>query len=685
MSKYLRSLSLAVICLSLPAAYASDTSSKTVYKLEDFQQFAPTSALDMLRNVSGFTISQGENVRGLGQANGNVLINGKRVSTKSSSLRDILRQISPENVVQITIQDASEFNIPGLSGEIANVETNVTGFSGKWRWTPVFRSHREPWWSNGEISASGETGPFDYTVNFKSLPRRITARGPEFVRNANGDLLQKRNEHINFDRERPSISTRIGYESPAGSIGNLNLKYETLDWHITEYSDRQGFGLDDRFPSEFHIFDESGQNWEVDINADYEFDLGDGRLKLIGLYNILDFPHYNQFSIALPNNQFENGARYHKERLHKETILRSEYSWVTGSDKNWQLSLETAFNSLEQDSVEFSQIAGTRDFALNEGSINYDLVEEKRAEVNFTHGRPLSSKLDLQTSLGAEFSEISQAGTGEAVREFIRPKGFASLSYAYSPDLNFTAKLERLVGQLNFGDFLATRDLIDGSDNGTNTDLVPDQRWRLALETTKQFGPWGSTTLELAGEEIEDFILQIPLGAGNEAPGNLDTPTRRLSAIWSGTFNFKPLNIDGLKLDYTLESFYSNLEDPLTGEGRRIDDEHKSYIELLLQYDIPNSDWALSTYYEIARRAYGNRLDLRFRRYNQDDPFVGFTITHKDVFGMKASLGFRNMANQDRNLYREFYVDRRDSPLDYTEFRNRKYDTYVQFSLSSTF
>src|SRR5687768_610846 len=71
--------------LTEPAA-ANGPVGAEVYTPADFARFAPRNALDMLRQVPGFTIVTQDQGRGLGQANDNVLIDGERVSSKSDSL-----------------------------------------------------------------------------------------------------------------------------------------------------------------------------------------------------------------------------------------------------------------------------------------------------------------------------------------------------------------------------------------------------------------------------------------------------------------------------------------------------------------------------------------------------------------------------------------------------------------------
>ena len=98
------------------------------YTPEDFARFAPRNALDMINNVPGFSIEGGDTSRrGLGQASGNILINGERWVGKSTDIFTELRRISTANVVRIEIVDGATLDVPGLSGQVANVVTASRG------------------------------------------------------------------------------------------------------------------------------------------------------------------------------------------------------------------------------------------------------------------------------------------------------------------------------------------------------------------------------------------------------------------------------------------------------------------------------------------------------------------------------------------------------------------------------
>src|SRR5688572_10204062 len=127
------------------------------YTPADFARFAPRTALDMLNQVPGFVIQQADERRGLGQATANILINGERFSGKSNDVITELTRISASNVVRIDIVDGATLNVPGLSGQVANIIVKASGkLSGNWRWRPQIRAKRTPARvTNGQVSLTG--------------------------------------------------------------------------------------------------------------------------------------------------------------------------------------------------------------------------------------------------------------------------------------------------------------------------------------------------------------------------------------------------------------------------------------------------------------------------------------------------------------------------------------------------
>lgn len=86
-----------------------------LYMPEQFTYFAPKNAHDMLRHVPDFII------RGNGQGQGNVLIDGEYVPGDEGNVRARLAEIPAGEVLRIEIIDASSHGIPGAGGLLANL------------------------------------------------------------------------------------------------------------------------------------------------------------------------------------------------------------------------------------------------------------------------------------------------------------------------------------------------------------------------------------------------------------------------------------------------------------------------------------------------------------------------------------------------------------------------------------
>ena len=82
---------------------------REVYFPADFERFAPRSAADLVEEIPGFDIDDsGDGSRGFGQAQGNLLINGERISSKSTSTAEALARIPVGNVVRIEVDYRAE-------------------------------------------------------------------------------------------------------------------------------------------------------------------------------------------------------------------------------------------------------------------------------------------------------------------------------------------------------------------------------------------------------------------------------------------------------------------------------------------------------------------------------------------------------------------------------------------------
>ncbi|WP_431849096.1 TonB-dependent receptor plug domain-containing protein [Allosphingosinicella sp.] len=648
------------------------------YTPADFARFAPRTALDMLRQVPGFSIEGVSQERGLGQASGNVLINGQRISGKSNDAVTELGRISADSVVRIDIVDGATLNIAGLAGEVANVIVKAGGAKGQFEYRPEFRARNtDPVLTRGAVSLSGETGPIGYTVGLRNDANAGGADGRTTIFGPDGSPIDFRDEYFSQFFDQPKLSGSIKYDGPGSQVGNLNGSFQLFLLDFIEVSRRSGPGQVDR--TRRFIQTENEHNYEV--GGDYEWALGPGRLKLIGLHRFEHSPSVTTSVISFADASASTGSRFTQTGDETETVGRIEYRLKSGRS-DWQFSGEAAFNSLDNVSGLFvlDPDGEFEEVPLPGGTAK---VTEQRYEIAATYGRTLSPKLSIQASLGGEYSKLEQTGEFGKSRAFFRPKGFVSAAWKPNSTLDVNGKLERSVGQLNFFDFLASVNLGGGSQNESNPDLVPPQSWDAEVELRQNLGRYGNTTLKIYGQLIDDIIDQVPIGELGEAPGNIERATV-LGLDWRSTFQMEPLGLRGAKLDTRLQLQRTRLDDPLTGEPRPISGELVRFAEAILRYDIPETDWAVGSSASHFRPSKNFRLrQLVFS--NEGPVFLNAYVENKDVFGLTVRATVGNLLDANSILDRINYVGRRNGPVSFVEERRRKIGPIFSFAVSGSF
>lgn len=674
----------AVSSEAVPAATAAapdpSGNGRQVYTPADFARYAPKTAQDMLEQVPSFQIRDSENLRGLGQATGNVLFNGQRPSSKSDDLRTLLSRIPAANVERIEIVDGATLDLPGLSGQVANVVyTSSGGVSGQFSLTGQVRAHyADPLFTRGAVSVSGRSGALEYEVGLdNNQAGRSAAGGPTMIFDGSGVITETRNDVWTNDYDAPKLSGKLTWTGTGGNLAHLNGHYQRVYGIYDERGARVSPGLPDRI----RTVRQRNKTWNYEIGGDYEFGLGPGRLKTIGLRRFSHEPFFEEVVTDYADATPSVGSGYAQVGDLGETIARGEYSWkMLGGD--WQLSGEAAFNSL--DNVASLGVLGAGDaFIYSPYPEGTGGVKEDRYEALLSFGRPLTDTLSIQIVGGAERSTITQTGAMGLNRTFFRPKGTLSLAWKPSDTFDASLKIRRRVLQLSFYDFLARANLNDDTANSGNTDLRPQQDWSYEGEINKKLGPWGSQQFRFVYRDVEDYVDVIPV-PGGEAIGNV--PKAWAAAIVStSTINLDPIGLKGVRLDGTFVLQTSRLRDPFTGEKRQWRGFVNRQAFVSLRHDIPGSNWA------YGGEASHNHVLPRYRRTEVDrlweGPwFANLFIEHKDLFGLTVRAEAGNLLNARSRRERTIYTGLRGAtPIASIESRDRLIGPIFSLSVRGNF
>ena len=670
--------SLALLAATALAQTTTPTnSSARSYLPTEFTQFAPRTAYDMLARVPGFGIKEEAEERGLGEATGNVLINGERLSGKSNDVVTELTRIPAQNVERIEIVDGATLDVPGLSGQVANVIVKNTGITGQWAYRPEFRTYyTDPLLNRFEVSVSGTKGPVQYTIGADNRGNRSGAGGPTTIFSPTGAVTEERDEEWKGNTDAPRVSGRFVFDGPEDAKGTLNVLYRRAMFDYLETGTRTAAGVE---RSREVRVDEHGHNFE--LGGDYEFGMGTGHLKLIGVARGSHYPNETVVVETYPDSSTE-GDMFTQDGKERELIGRSEYRWTRGSGE-FQISAEAAFNSLESRArlFELTSDGEFQEVRLEGGTAR---VEEDRYEVMGSYGRALSQSVTAKLIAGGEYSQLAQVGAGGTTRTFYRPKGELGVAWKASPLVDVNFKVARRVGQLNFFDFLASVDIQDDVAKEANPDLVPEQSWDFEVESSRSFGEIGQTTLRLYARLIDDIIDYIPIGEDGESPGNLNEATV-YGFEWRGTFNLDRIHFAGARLDLEAQLQQSEVEDPLTYDMRNISNSLLRWASLRLRHDVPHTDWAWGAGASYQFNALNYRLTEVGRQW-EGPVWADVYAEHKNVAGLTVRAGVGNVVDADSMWQRTVYSGRRtEAPISFVEDRNREIGPIWTFAVRGKF
>jgi hypothetical protein len=434
-------------------------------------------------------------------------------------------------------------------------------------------------------------------------------------------------------------------------------------------------------PDRVRTFTERNDTWNYELGGDYEFGLGPGKLKAIGLRRYSHEPYFSQTLTTFADGSDDLGDRFTQTGNLGETIARGEYSWkMLGGD--WQLSAEAAFNTLDNVSGLFT-LDPSGDFVEIPYPEGTGGVKEERYEALLSFGRKLTNTLSFQLIGGAETSTISQTGANGLTRSFFRPKGTLSLAWKPSNDFDMALKIRRRVLQLDFYNFLARAFLNDGNANAGNNELRPQQDWSFEGEINKKLGPWGSQQFRIVYRKVSDYVDIIPV-PGGESVGNIDK-SWAAAIVSTSTIKFDPAGLKGLKLDLTGVLQKSHLRDPFTGEVRQWSNFATRQLVGTLRYDMPETDWAFgaeASHHHFEPRYRSNSVD-----HTWEGPwFASLFVENKDLAGLTVRADAGNLLNARSRRERTVYTGLRGvTPIAFQESRDRLIGPIFTLSVRGNF
>ncbi|HEY0436977.1 MAG TPA: TonB-dependent receptor, partial [Phenylobacterium sp.] len=245
-----------------------------------------------------------------------------------------------------------------------------------------------------------------------------------------------------------------------------------------------------------------------------------------------------------------------------ETIARGVLRFQQRPNLSWEAGAEAAYNTL----------TSRTSFTLNGAPVALPAanvtVDETRGEA-FAKAvwRPVP-KLTVEASVREEGSRISSAGDVVLEKSLYFTKPRLLLTWSPSGDTQVRASVERVVGQLDFGAFVASQSLSAGVVSAGNPNLVPEQAWVGELTLEQHFWGQGALVATARHSKLTDVIDRAPFGTF-DAPANIGAGTKD-ELILNLTAPLDKLGVKGGQLRATGTWRRSEVTDPTTHEARGI-------------------------------------------------------------------------------------------------------------------
>lgn len=638
-----------------------------VFTPDFFAHARPNTALDMVNRVPGFSVNDGSDARGFEGAVGNVLINGARPASKNDTGSNVLGRTVAAQVERIELIRGGA---PGIEMQGYSVVANVILKN------TVSREHILT--GNAFLFEGGQDlfgGSYQFTERRGDRTWGVTlsdgisnsdsnGAGPVVRIGPNGETL--RNEDYYNDGYGGGNSIRGTYAGPLmGGKIDLTARYGINDWHNINRQTATGVRRES-------LYDEDSTSGE--FGAVYTRPLSE-KLKLETRF-IHEFKDFDSVSTSRTQLAGVNDPeqRFSADGASSETILRGMVRYQRSPSLDFEGGGEFAFNTLK---VDQAYSVGGAPVALPSASVK---VEETRGELFGKATWRIHPKWTLESGLRLESSTISQSGDAAQEKSFFFAKPRLLATWTPMPNNQLRLRLERTVGQLNFGDFAASAKFADEQVLGGNMNLQPESRWVGELTYEKRFWGEGIVSIGLRHDEISDVIDVIPLDGGLAAVGNIGDGTWDQLAL-TVTIPTDKLGVAGGKFNFKNTWNHTEVTDPTTGEIRPISNVRASQANISFQQDITRwkMQWGATWIPLLGQKGYEPDQIAGWRGHDYYELWGEYKPT--------PTLAIRAQVNlwDDFNVERTVFADRDTRPIAYVENRFVDPRTFYQIRLRKTF
>jgi len=625
-----------------------DQSGVLQYPASFFADQRPATAYDMIARLPGFVFDDGKSARGFAGTAGNVLIDGQRPTAKTNDLQAILLRIPASDVDHVELIRGGAQGID-MHGQVvvANVVRKTS------QSTQVVLDVTNDLWTDGHMVPSASVqlthrvGQSTYEFALETSTSYDDSVGHGFYNvtdTASGNISHHDVRYKNWG---------IGWMATGAATVPLwggqfkgNFTYQDSPDTSTNLYLAPGDG--------FTIVDHSGSK-KGEVGLHWVGPLGGTELETLLLQRLGRDTDLQAQAAPGDNEIFAQRTRT------AESILRATVRYRPDADLTFEGGAEGAYNQLDGQTV--YTVNGVP-VALPSANAR---VEEKRGEVFAQAMWNFAPAFKLEAGSRFEYSVIKDDGPGGLSRGFFYPKPRVLFSYTPEPETQLRLRAERVLGQLDFSNFVASANLTANGVSAGNAHLAPDRHWQYELAFEQHFWERGAVTLSVMHEDISGVLDYIPIkdGAGGfyDAPGNIGGG--HLNTInLAASLPLDNLGLTNGLLKSTVIWKLSGVRDPATGETRDISGTRPRTYKFTLSQDIQSLKSTWSAFFFTGWHENYYRPD-RVRRRDLPPLYVELEWDYKPAPQWMFAVAAKNVGRFTYDDVNSFYSGLRGSSAPY--------------------
>jgi outer membrane receptor protein involved in Fe transport len=568
------------IAVSLVSGTSAEEPNVLTYPAAFFVQGDPDTAFDMIDRLPGFVFNEGNTARGFAGTGGNVLIDGQRPTSKTDDLESVLTRIPASDVERIELirGGAPGINMQGQTA-IANIirkKADATQVVADLEDTIFLDGHTVPKASLEYTRQAGAStyegsitryGDYDDTVGTGTRALTDVQNGTTTVQPA-----QDNGVGAGFGLTGAATVPLFAGELKA------NLTLQDTPFHSAIFYEPPGVPEAIRNAS-------GDQNGELGLH--WKGMLGGLEVESVLLQRLSQLSDLNTLQAPNDSERFSSSSNT-GESIARETIRFSPLEALT-----FEAGGEAAYNFLD----------GTSSFVQNGVDVPLPTpnphVAEHRSEIFAQEAWKIAPDWLLEAGARFEFSTITETGEFNLSRSFFYPKPRLVLTWTPDADTQVHARFEKVVGQLDFDNFIASSNLAGPGVTAGNARLRPDQHSQYEISYEQHFLEDGAAVITFMHEQIDDVVDLVPVkdaeGIVFDAPGNIGSGTNEKLDL-TLTLPLDSMGLENGVLESVNSFQWSRVRDPVTGRARIISEQRPQDIQFKIRQDIEslNSTWSIS-------------------------------------------------------------------------------------------